>query len=412
VRPPDLLKNTLTMVLAGGQGERLQPLTRDRSKPSVPFGGIYRIVDFTLSNVLNSGLRRVWVLTQYKSASLGKHIKLGWNVFSSELGEYIFTLPPQRRIDNRWYEGTADAIYQNAYIFDDEAPERVLVLSGDHVYKMNYYDMIDEHARRGAAATIAVCEVPRAEAAQLGVVHVDESWKVLRFLEKPADPPPMPGKPERCLVNMGIYLFDTAPLRDSLAADARDPASAHDFGRNIFPALVERGQVAAYRFRDLNGKESDYWRDIGTLDAYYEASMDLVAVTPVFNLYDHHWPVRTLPMHLAPAKTVFAQEFPGGRLGTALDSILSPGVIVSGGRVERSILSPNVRVNSYAQVQDAILMDGVDVGRRARIKRAIVDKDVHIPENYEIGFDAEADRQRFTVSRDGIVVVAKGATLT
>jgi glucose-1-phosphate adenylyltransferase len=405
------LRGTITMVLAGGQGDRLQPLTRDRSKPSVPFGGIYRIIDFTLSNVLNSGLRRIWVLTQYKSASLTRHIKLGWNLFSSELGEYIFTLPPQRRIDSRWYEGTADAIYQNTYIFDDEKPERVLILSGDHIYKMNYADMIDSHIAGGLPATIAVCEVPRDQASQFGVVHVDESMRVLRFLEKPADPPAIPGKPDRCLVNMGIYLFDTEPLRRELMVDATRPGSKHDFGRDIFPALVERREVMAFRFRDLNQKESDYWRDIGTVDAYYAASMDLIAVTPVFNMYDQDWPLRTLPIHAPPAKTVFAQEFPGGRLGTALDSMISGGSIISGGRVERSILSPHVRINSYAHVVDSILMDGVDVGRRARIARAIIDKGVQVPEGFSIGYDALKDRERFTVSPGGVVVVAKGTIL-
>ena len=405
------LRGTITMVLAGGQGDRLQPLTRDRSKPSVPFGGIYRIIDFTLSSVLNSGLRRIWVLTQYKSASLTRHIKLGWNLFSSELGEYIFTLPPQRRIDSRWYEGTADAIYQNTYIFDDEKPERVLILSGDHIYKMNYADMIDAHIQGGLPASIAVCEVPKEQASQFGVVHVDESMRDLRFLEKPADPPTIPGKPDRCLVNMGIYLFDTEPLRRELTADSTRPGSKHDFGRDIFPALVERREVMAFRFRDLNQKESDYWRDIGTIDAYYEASMDLIAVTPVFNMYDQAWPLRTLPIHAPPAKTVFAQEFPGGRLGIALDSMISGGSIISGGRVERSILSPHVRVNSYAHVVDSILMDGVDVGRRARIARAIIDKGVQVPEGFSIGYDPAKDRERFTVSPGGVVVVAKGTVL-
>src|SRR5262245_3539751 len=402
------LKGTIAMILAGGQGDRLQPLTRDRSKPAVPFGGIYRILDFTLSNALNSGLRRIWVLTQYKSASLMRHIKLGWNLFSSEVGEYIFTLPPQRRVDNRWYEGTADAVYQNLYIFEDERPERVLILSGDHIYKMDYSDLIAIHQERRTGATPAACEVPRAHATQFGVIEVDSEMRIRRFLEKPADPPPIPGKPDRCFVNMGIYLFDTGLLTSALREDAKRPGSAHDFGRDILPALAEQGRLTAYRFRDLNGKETDYWRDIGTVDAYYEASMDLISVSPVFNLYDADWPLRTLPLHVPPAKTVFAQEVLGGRLGVALDSLVSGGCIISGGRVERSILSPRVRVNSYALVADSIIMDGVNVGRRARIHRAIVDKGVQIPEGFTIGVDLERDRSLFTVSPGGVVVVPKG----
>lgn len=405
------LKGTVAMILAGGQGERLQPLTRDRSKPSVPFGGLYRIIDFTLSNCLNSGLRQIWVLTQYKSASLMKHIKLGWNLFSSELGEYIFTLPPQRRIDNRWYEGTADAIWQNAYMFQDERPDRVLILSGDHVYKMNYGDMIVAHKASGLPATIAACSVSRSEAHQLGVIEVGDDWKIHRFLEKPANPPPMPGQPDRCLVNMGIYLFETDVLAQCLREDAARNDSSHDFGKDVLPRLVKQGLLGAYRFRDLNGKETDYWRDIGTIDAYYEASMDLVSVSPVFNLYDKDWPVRTMPLHLPPSKTVFAQEVLGGRLGIALDSIVSGGCIISGGRVERCILSPFVRVNSYAQVSDSILMDGVNVGRRARINRAIIDKGVEIPEGFTIGIHPDQDRALFTISPGGVVVVPKGMAL-
>jgi glucose-1-phosphate adenylyltransferase len=406
------LRATVTMILAGGQGDRLQPLTRDRSKPAVPFGGIYRIIDFTLSNLLNSGLRRVWVLEQYKSASLSRHIKQGWSLFSAELGEYIHSLPPQRRIDNRWYEGTADAVYQNTYILKDEKPEHTLILSGDHIYKMNYGELIAAHKESGLGATLAACEVPRGQAGQFGVLEVDETMRVRAFHEKPADPPPVPGKRDRSLVNMGVYIFDTPLLIETLMEDRKRPGSTHDFGRDIMPALTGTGLVKAFRFRDLNRKESDYWRDIGTLDAYYEASMDLVSVSPTFNFYDSEWPVRTLPRHLPPAKTVFAQEEAGGRLGMALDSLVSGGCIISGGRVERSILSPGVRVNSYALVADSILMDGVSVGRRARIHRAIIDKNVVVPEGFTIGVYPEKDRALFTVSEGGVVVIPKGMVLS
>jgi glucose-1-phosphate adenylyltransferase len=405
-----IFEDTLAMVLAGGQGERLHPLTRDRSKPAVPFGGPYRIIDFTLSNCLNSGLRRIYVLTQYKSGSLERHIQLGWDsLFSVELGEWIYTVPPQLRIGQRWYEGTADAVFHNVYLLERERPARVIVLSGDHVYKMDYRRLIEYHLERGAVATVGAVEVPLADAHAFGVMQVDDEWRITSFKEKPEQPEPMPGREDSARVNMGVYCFETDALIEALAADAGDPASRHDFARDVLPRLVGGGRLFAYPFVDENRGGQLYWRDIGTLDAYYAASMDLVAVDPVFNLYDTEWSVRTMPRQLPPAKTVFAEEWPGGRAGVVLNSLVSGGVVVSGGRVERSILAPEVRVNSFAQVSDSVLLDGVQVGRHARVRRAIVDKRAVIPAGFVIGEDLAADRARFTVSEGGIVVIPQGA---
>jgi glucose-1-phosphate adenylyltransferase len=401
-----LFLDTLAIVMAGGQGERLYPLTSHRSKPAVPFGGVYRIIDFTLSNCLNSGFRKIYVLTQYKSGSLERHIKRGWDpIFSPELGEWIYTVPPQLRVGQRWYEGTADAVFQNIFLLEKDKPRRVLVLSGDHIYKMDYRRMADFHESKEAAATVAAVEVPIEEASAFGVIQVDEDSRILSFEEKPANPSPVPGKPDRALVNMGVYFFETRPLVRMLSDDAKSEDSKHDFGHDILPAMKGRYPVYAFPFVDENKDELLYWRDIGTLDAYYEASMDLVAVDPHFNLYDRDWPIRTLPHQLPPAKTVFAQEEPGGRLGVAMDSLLSGGVIISGGRVQRSILSPNVRVNSYATVYRSVIMGRVIVGRHARITNAIVDKHVMIPPGCVIGEDPGEDRRRFKVTEKGTVVI-------
>ena len=406
-----IFEDTLALVFAGGQGERLYPLTRDRSKPAVPFAGLYRVVDFTLSNCLNSGLRKIYVLTQYKSASLERHIKLGWDpIFSAELDEWIYTVPPQLRVGQRWYQGTADAVYQNIYLLEQEKPRMVMVLSGDHVYKMDYRKLVDSHEANAAQLTVGAVEVPLSQASSLGVIEVDDSWRVVSFREKPTDPRPVPGRPDRALANMGVYCFETETLVRALTHDARKE-TRHDFGHDIIPSQISGGRVFAYPFVDENRKGTAYWRDIGTLDSYYEASMDLVAVDPVFNLYDRDWPLRTVPRQLPPAKTVFAQEEPGGRLGIVLDSVVCGGVIVSGGRVERSILSPEVRINSYARVADSVLMDGVDVGRHAQVRRAIVDKGVRIPPHYVVGEDHEQDRRHFVVTEGGVVVIAREALL-
>jgi glucose-1-phosphate adenylyltransferase len=407
-----IFEDTLAMVLAGGQGERLYPLTRDRSKPAVPFGGPYRIIDFTLSNCLNSGLRRIYVLTQYKSGSLERHIQLGWDtLFSVELGEWIYTVPPQLRIGQRWYEGTADAVFHNVYLLERERPARVIVLSGDHVYKMDYRRLIEYHLERGAVATVGAVEVPLAEAHEFGVMQVDGDWRITSFTEKPVEPEPVPERTDRALVNMGVYCFEAEALIEAVTEDAADGTSRHDFAHDVLPRLVDGRRLFAYPFVDENRGEQLYWRDIGTIDAYYAASMDLVAVDPVFNLYDHEWPLRTMPRQLPPVKTVFAEELPGGRAGVVLNCLVCGGVVVSGGRVERTILAPEVRVNSYAQVSDSVLLDGVQVGRHARIRRAIIDKNAVIPPGFVIGEDLAADRARFTVSEGGVVVIPQGARL-
>jgi glucose-1-phosphate adenylyltransferase len=403
------VREVLTLILAGGKGTRLEPLTRDRAKPAVPFGGLYRIVDFTLSNCINSGLRRLLVLTQYKARSLDRHIAAGWSFLPRELDEYIEVLPPQQRIDENWYKGTADAIYQNIYTIEKAAPRDTLILAGDHIYKMNYAEMIAAHRRNRADLTIACLTVPRAQAREFGVMDVDASGRVVRFLEKPGDPPGIPGHPDQCLASMGIYVFTARSMYELLCQDATRAGSDHDFGKDIIPGILQTQRVYAFRFRDQNRKAVPYWRDVGTLDAYYQANMDLIEVDPVLNLYDQEWPIRTYQPQLPPPKFVFND---GGhelaRRGEAHDSMVCNGCILSGGHVRRSILSPRVRVNSYAQVESSILFDGVDVGRHCRVRRAIVDKDVKIPPNTTIGYDLEHDRQRgFLVTEGGVIVIAK-----
>lgn len=396
------------MILAGGRGERLYPLTINRAKPAVPFGGKYRIVDITLSNCLNSGLRRVGVLVQYKSLSLDRHIREGWNVLSSALDEYIITIPPQQRVSQDWYRGTADAIYQNLYVLESLHPRHLCILSGDHVYKMDYSDLYRYHLENGADATIGVIELNTGEAHRFGVVEVDANFQIQGFQEKPKDhPATIPGSPDLCLASMGVYLFNMDVLVPSLEADAHQETD-HDFGKNILPEMVKNHRVFAYNFKDLNKKEAKYWRDIGTIDAYWEANMDLVSVDPIFNLYDKEWPIRTQQGQHPPAKFVFAQESEGGRLGVALDSIVCGGCIISGGRVQGSVLSPRVRVNSFTEVRDSILMENVQIGRHCRIHRTIIDKDVNVPPGTSIGIDLELDRRRFAVTESNIVVVSKG----
>jgi glucose-1-phosphate adenylyltransferase len=397
-----LLDESLVIVLAGGTGERLYPLTKERAKPAVYFGGPYRIIDFALSNCINSGLRRIFIATQYKSLSLNRHIRMGWNIVSEELGEFIEILPPQKRVGEHWYQGTADAVYQNLYSITREGPRHVIVLSGDHVYKMDYSRMLRVHQERGAAVTLATIEVPLGESDRFGIIGVDEIERVIGFLEKPKHPTPMPGSTDLVLASMGVYIFDTDVLIRALEADANQPTT-HDFGKDIIPALIHQVNVCAYRFYDENKKASKYWRDIGTLDAYFEASMDLCQVNPEFNLYDPEWPLRTYQPQAPPAKFVFAEQ--GRRCGMALDSVISPGCIVSGSSIYGSVLCPNVRVHSFCLIEQTILMPGVRVGRHARVRRAIIDRDVLIPRGALIGYNPEEDRRRHTVTDSGIVVV-------
>jgi glucose-1-phosphate adenylyltransferase len=393
-----VLDDVLVMVLAGGVGERLYPLTKDRAKPAVYFGGPYRIIDFTLSNCINSGLRRIFIALQYKSLSLSRHIRMGWSVVADELGEFIEILSPQKRVGEHWYLGTADAVYQNLYSILRENPRQLIVLSGDHVYKMDYAKMLRFHRDRRAAATLAAIEVPSEEARRYGVVQVDGEERLTGFLEKPRN---LPGG-QQVLASLGIYIFDIDVLVPALEEDARR-SSTHDFGKDILPSLISKAPVYAYRFYDENKKAAKYWRDIGTVDAYYDANMDLCHVNPEFNLYDPEWPLRTYQVQAPPAKFVFADE--GRRCGQALDSIISAGCIISGTRISGSVLCPNVRVHSFCDIEQSILMPGVRVGRHARIRRAIVDRDVFVPRGALIGFNAEEDRRRHTVSDSGVVVV-------
>jgi glucose-1-phosphate adenylyltransferase len=397
------LDDILVIVLAGGAGERLFPLTKERAKPAVYFGGPYRIIDFTLSNCINSGLRRIYIATQYKSLSLNRHIRMGWNVVSEELGEFIEILPPQKRVGEHWYLGTADAVYQNLYSVARENAAHVIVLSGDHVYKMDYSKMLRFHLERQADATIATIEVPSGDAPRFGIVTIDENERVTGFNEKPDAPTTVPGSNDVALASMGIYIFRAAVLVRALEEDAAITDSEHDFGRNIIPSLIHTAPVSSYRFYDENKKAAKYWRDIGTLDAYFDANMDLCQVNPEFNLYDLEWPLRTYQPQAPPAKFVFAEE--RQRCGQAIDSIISSGCIISGSRVLGSILCPNVRVHSFCTIERTILMPGVRIGRHARLRRAIIDRDVLIPRGALIGFDHDEDCRRHTVTEGGVVVV-------
>lgn len=403
------MKDTLGVLLAGGAGERLYPLTRDRAKPAVTFGGIYRIIDITLSNCVNSGLRRVYILTQYKALSLNRQIREGWNIFGHEIGEFIEILPPMKRVSDNWYMGTADAVYQNIYSIGSEQPKYVLILSGDHIYKMNYGLMQKQHKESGADVTLATIQIDPGEVSRFGVVDADTDHRINGFEEKPKETAlRSPYNPEKVSASMGIYLFNTDVLIPALLKDAEEPNSSHDFGKDILPRMVKDYRVYSFDFVDENQKEAQYWRDVGTLEAYYEANMDIVAVSPVFNLYDEHWPIRTHQRQYPPAKFVFAES---GRTGTALDSIVSAGTIISGSTVRNSVVSPDVRINSYSEIDSSILFSHVNVGRHCRIRRAIIDRDVHIPEGTTIGYDPEADRQRYFVTESGITVVTRDYSL-
>ncbi len=406
------MQNALAILLAGGAGERLHPLTRNIAKPAVAFGGFYRIIDFTLSNCVNSGIRRIFCLTQYKSLELTRHIREGWNLFSGEMGEFIEAVPPMKRIHSDWYLGTADSVYQNIESIECECPTHVLILAGDHIYKMDYGEMLAWHIAHGANVTIATIRANPEEARQYGVVAIEPgTYRVKGFEEKPQHGQPAPSAfdPSMISASMGVYIFDTHVLLQALREDAADPNSQHDFGRNLLPALLHRCHVSAYDFRDLNRKCVRYWRDVGTIDAYYEANMDLVSVSPEFNLYDTEWPIRTRMPQSPPAKFVFAQE--GRRMGVATDSIVSPGVIVSGAHIHRSVLSPGVRVNSYCNVDSSILLHDVTVGRYSRITRAILAEGVHLPEGSIIGEDPARDLAAGChITDGGVTVVSAGGS--
>ncbi len=405
------MKDTLGVLLAGGAGERLFPLTRERAKPAVPFAGQYRIIDITLSNCINSDLRKVYIMTQYKALSLNRHIREGWGpVVANELGEFIEILPPMQRVNKSWYQGTADAVYQNIYSIGSEQPKYVLILSGDHIYKMDYGKMLEQHEASGAACTIATLPVDPGEVAGFGVVEVSRTGEVTGFEEKPKTTNVRsPFNPDMVDASMGIYLFNTDVLLPELIADAEEQGSKHDFGHNILPKLLGRYKVQAYNFVDENRQqEALYWRDVGTLDAYYEANLDICSVSPVFNLYDKDWPMRTRPTQYPPAKFVFGEM---GRTGMAVNSVVSPGCVISGSAVRQSVLSQDVRVNSYSDVDSSLLFQHVVVGRHCKIRRAIIDRDVVIPDGTVIGYDQRDDRERYFVTPSGLTVVTRDGSL-
>jgi glucose-1-phosphate adenylyltransferase len=402
-----MLSKTLTIVLAGGVGSRLQPLTNQRAKPAVPFGGKYRIIDFTLTNCLHSGLRRILVLTQYKSHSLQKHLRDGWSIFNPELGEYITTIPPQMRTGNNWYSGTADAIYQNLYLIERSEADWVVVLSGDHIYRMDYAPMIEFHRQSGASATIACMEVSVKDAHQFGIMSLDDTGKVIGFEEKPQNPTTIAGNPDFTLASMGVYVFSTQDLIKAVSLDHEDDSSDHDFGKNILPRMMESQRVYGYSFGGESGRVSPdkYWRDVGTIDAFYESNMDLLEAVPPLNLYQNDWPIRTYSGQHPPARTAQGSY---GSEGIFINSIVSSGSVISGGSVQESILFNNVRVNNEAIVERSLLFEGVEIGNGARIKNCIIDKNVKVPDGEEIGYDLEKDKQRFTVSANNVVVIPKG----
>jgi glucose-1-phosphate adenylyltransferase len=401
------MQDTLTIILAGGVGSRLYPLTEDRAKPAVPFGGKYRIIDFTLANCLHSDMRKILVLTQYRSHSLHKHLRDGWSIFNPELGEYITAVPPQMRKGGEWYAGTADAIYQNLFLLQRSHAHNVLVLSGDHIYRMDYAAMLEFHHQQEADVTIACMKVSREEAGSFGIMSIDDTGRITAFEEKPGSPEGIPGDPGHCLASMGIYIFSMDLLQQALASDHEDSDSGHDFGHDILPRLINSHRVYAYRFGKRTGRVSpdNYWRDVGTIDSYYEANMDLLEPVPSLNLYQDDWPIRTYQSQPPPARTV-----PGasGSEGVFINSIVAGGTIIAGGSVQHSVLFPRVHIGDEAVVRNAILFEGVEVGSNARLNNCIVDKEVSIPPGETIGVERDRDAQRFTISPKGVVVVPRG----
>jgi glucose-1-phosphate adenylyltransferase len=404
------MRETLGVLLAGGAGERLFPLTRDRAKPAVPFGGNYRIIDITLSNCINSNLRRVYILTQYKALSLNRHIREGWGaVVASELGEFIEILPPMQRVSQNWYMGTADAVYQNIYSIGSEQPKHVLILSGDHIYKMDYGKMLRRHCESDADVTLAVLPINPDEVSRFGVVEVSETGEVTGFQEKPQSTEVRsPFNSSKVDASMGVYIFNTDVLLPALLKDADDPNSSHDFGHDILPMVLGDYKICAYNFVDENKQEALYWRDVGTMDAYFDANMDVAAITPTFNLYDQAWPMRTRVRQYPPAKFVFGEP---GRTGLAVNSIISAGCVISGAAVRGSVVSQDVRVNSYSDIDSSIIFSHVNIGRHCRIRRAIIDRDVHLPEGTVIGYDQNEDRKHHLVTTSGITVVTRDPSL-
>ena len=405
----------LGIIMAGGKGERLSPLTEHRAKPAVPFGGRYRIIDFVLSNFVNSGILSLYVLTQFRAQSLLEHLDRGWRTPDFHSDHFITPVPAQMRLGTDWYQGTADAVYQNLFLIERHNPKLVAIFGADHVYRMNIRQMIDDHQKNSADVTVAALPVKISEAPQFGIMEVDDEWRIIGFEEKPGTPKCIPGEPEYALASMGNYLFNADLLAPMLAADNEDPSSAHDFGRNIIPHLFKRGTVYAYDFRrnrvpsTQKGEEPSYWRDLGTLEAYYEASMDLCSVDPSFNLYNRSWPVRTVAFGDPPAKFVFDWQ---DRQGMAVNSIVAEGTIVSGSFVRNCVVGRNVRIHSYSRIEDSVIMDWTEIGRSCKIRHAIIDKSNVIPQGTEIGYNLEQDRQRFYVSEGGIVVLCRGERRT
>jgi len=396
----------LTVLLAGGQGQRLRPLTERRAKPAVPFGSVYRIIDFTLSNCVNSFFRRIYVLTQYESVTLHRHLRDTWNVLSPDLGEFVDIVPPQQRLPNRWYSGTADAVFQNLYLLQQERPEWVLIVGGDHIYKMDYALLLEEHLDRGADASIVCIDVDTEAAKGFGIMGTDESSRIVDFQEKPDEPTPMPGCDDRCLASMGIYLFNTEVLVRALVRDAKDPESSKDFGHDVIPRLIAERDVFAYNIKSEGQPGEGYWRDVGTLDSYWDANMDLIARHPEFDLYGDDWPIRSGTGHRPPAKICVSTE---GTMGSFEQSLLAPGVVVSGGRVQRSVIGPRVEIHNESEVDECVIMGGCRIGKRVKLRRAVIEESTVLPDGIEIGYDLDHDRERFTVTDDDVVVIPSRA---
>lgn len=405
------MKKVLAMIMAGGKGERLYPLTRDRAKPAVPFGGTHRIVDFTISNCVNSDIRKIYILTQYKSLSLDRHIQRAWNFLSSRVGEFVYIIHAQQRINETWYKGTADAIYQNFYTLQQERPDLVLVLSGDHIYKMDYRPMVEHHLRKKADLTIGTYEVPASESRHFGVLQIDRTRRVRGFQEKPVRPKTIPGSPDSILINMGVYIFNTDVLVRRLIENARQPATQHDFGKDIIPSMLKEDRVFAYSPIDADTGQMAYWKDVGTIEAYYEANFDLLNDGSGIDLHDKRWPIYTFEKQAPPALVTGFEECNGKLFGMAANVMLSKGCHIRGAHVSRSILSPNVSVDLHSTVQDSIILDNVTIGRNCKVRKAIIDKEVVIPDGTEIGCHSGRDAKRFTVSDSGIVVISRGSVL-